>query len=192
MVSPYPIPSINVNGSSVIAWKLFVHVKKDEKAEFDDGILITGILNNETVEIPIENIELLAPNTGCENTILPLFAFNYIKNIEQKHIISEIDKKNVIEVSISSGVLSKFTGYVGMIKLEPKYDKIYVQLDCCCSYARALRCYDVYDDSKLETIEEDAFSGSSIEVITIPSKLINLNVKCFYEASKLNKIIHVI
>lgn len=54
MVSPYPIQSISVNGSSVI----FVHVKKNEKAQSDDGILIIGIYNNEEVEIPIENIEL--------------------------------------------------------------------------------------------------------------------------------------
>lgn len=186
MVSPYPIPSVNVNGSSVV----FVRVKDDGIKQSDDdddeGILITGTYGKETIEIPIENIELLRQNIGCENAILPLFAFNYIKNIEQINNISAKDKKNVIELSISSGVLSKFTGYVGMTKLKQKQDIFYrdvTNYDCCCCYAAApvrrcftaktLKCYDVYhsddDDSEREELcsENDLDTGDEFDFMLI-------------------------
>ncbi|KAK8852775.1 von Willebrand factor A domain-containing protein 5A [Tritrichomonas musculus] len=120
-ISPFPLPQINPNGASVV----YLRMKKKEENSFEKGILITGNYGEKTVEIPfpIENIEYTQlfdeDKFGCSGglnvgkAILPLFAFSILQKFERKSNISKEEEKKAIELSVSSGVLCKFTGFVG-------------------------------------------------------------------------------
>lgn len=130
MVSPFPIPNVNPTGASIV----FLRKKKNELncSSFDSGVLVSGEYANETVEFLIEKVELLhkydEDEFGCSqgrnisDAILPLFAFNILKSVERKKDVSESEKAMAIDISISSGVLCKFTGFIGVTKMEPKID----------------------------------------------------------------------
>ena len=130
-LSPYPIPFINWNGSYVV----YVRKRKNNnnKDTYKNGILITGVYDDESIDIPVEEIHQLsnveedkfgfAYGKNISNAILPLFAFSFLKNIELKYNKKEIPdevKAKAIEFSIASGVLCKYTGYVGMTELPNK------------------------------------------------------------------------
>ncbi|KAK8834521.1 von Willebrand factor A domain-containing protein 5A [Tritrichomonas musculus] len=106
-VSPFPIPTVNANGSTVI----YLRQKRGDQISFENGILISGNYGDETIEIPIDEV-LKVDSIG--KAVLPLFAFNILKSYERRTRILDDDKLKAIELSISSGVLCKFTGYVGM------------------------------------------------------------------------------
>lgn len=103
--------------------------KKSDKNEFEDkNFLITVIHCDETIDILVEeNIKaekIDEDKYGCSNgknigkSILPLLAFQLLLKYEKKEDISEEEKINEIELSITSGVLCKYTSYVGISK-EP-------------------------------------------------------------------------
>ncbi|KAK8895163.1 von Willebrand factor A domain-containing protein 5A [Tritrichomonas musculus] len=120
-ISPFPLPQINANGARVV----YLRMKKKEENSFEKGILITGNYGEKTVDIPlpIENIEYTQlfdeDKFGCSSglnvgkAILPLFAFSILQKFERKSDISKDEEKKAIELSVSSGVLCKFTGFVG-------------------------------------------------------------------------------
>ena len=86
--------------------------------------MITGNFGSENIEIPVKNIHRLVnveeDKFGCSGgknigkAIIPLFSFSNLQKLERKNNISNDDKKMAIELSISSGVLCKYTGYIGM------------------------------------------------------------------------------
>lgn len=110
---PYPLPSINSKGSCII----YLHSKNKNKNEnkFDKNFLITANYADENIEIPLSEVNhsqnYEEDEFGCSEgrnigkAILPLFAFNLLR---------EYEEKNAIELSLSSGVLCKYTGYVGI------------------------------------------------------------------------------
>lgn len=128
-ISPFPIKPIS-SGSSAIAYLR----EKKKPNSFDGGILITGNYGKETIEIPIEKVERMQlfdkDQFGCNegknlgDAILALFSFSYIKSLEMKRNKTDEDIAKIIETSVSSGVLSSYTGYVGMkdvyIKSKPR------------------------------------------------------------------------
>ena len=123
-MSPYPLYSIKPVGATVV----YLRDKKKAKSSFEEGILISGNYDTKTIEIPIEKVEFLQnfneDKFGCSggknigNSILPLFAFSFLNSLELKSNVSESEIKKAVEISISSGVLCKYTGYVGVSKLE--------------------------------------------------------------------------
>ena len=123
-VSPYPLPPLTCKGCCLVYLR---SKKKGDKNCFEDkNFLITANQDDETIDIPIEEsikTEIIEEDKfGCSNgrnigkSILPLFAFQLLQKYEKKKDISEEEKKNAIELSISSGVLCKYTGYVGVSK----------------------------------------------------------------------------
>ena len=148
-VSPYPLPSINANGSTVV----YLRQKKKENA-FEGGIMITGTYGKETVEIPIDDIQKLVnveeDKFGCSGgknigkAIVPLFAFSHLQKLDRKRNISDDDKMKAIELSISSGVLCKYTGYVGMTEQPVRYDSEPRMMRCsrhyCGCSAAPMKC----------------------------------------------------
>ena len=149
-VSPYPLPSINANGSTVV----YLSQKKKENA-FEGGILITGTYGKETVEFPIEDVQKLVnveeDKFGCSGgknigkAIDPLFAFSILQKLDRKRGISDDDKMKAIELSISSGVLCKYTGYVGMtlqstVSSAPQIMNYCYRCCCCCDAAPPMEC----------------------------------------------------
>ena len=129
-VSPFPLPQINSNGSSVIYVR---QRKKSGTSSFMNGMLITGKCDDESIEIPVFDVQNLTDvdedrcgrsfGENIGKAILPLFAFASIQKIERKNDISEEDKARLIELSIDSGVLCKYTGFVGLVeKCERKID----------------------------------------------------------------------
>ena len=118
-VSPFPIPTINAKGASVV----YLRMKKREENSFEKGVLITASYDKQNVEIPIHNIEhtqlVEEDKFGCSGglnigkAILPLFAFSILQKYEREEDTSDDDEKKAIELSIASGVLCKFTGFVG-------------------------------------------------------------------------------
>ena len=161
--SPYPLPTINSKGSYVI----YLRSKNDKKTEnkFNKNFLITANYANETIEIPINDVnnsneckenELgLSDGKNIGKAILPLFAFNLLKKYEQKDEdqLSEDDRKNAIELSLSSGVLCKLTGYVGISgDICPQIyseDEEYYEKDCCCC------CCDVDEECCMDSCDYD-------------------------------------
>lgn len=143
-VSPYPLPSVNANGSTVV----YIRQKKRENA-FNGGILITGSYGKASIEIPIEDVQRLANveedkfgSCGGKNigkAIIPLFAFSILKKLERKEDISDEDKMKAIELSISSGVLCKYTGYVGMTE-QPTIEHRYSAGPSMMSFCQAMGC----------------------------------------------------
>ncbi|KAK8840937.1 von Willebrand factor A domain-containing protein 5A [Tritrichomonas musculus] len=122
-VSPFPIRPINPSGSSVIYLRRKRDSKDDENA-FNKGILVTGTYGKQSIEIPIEDIsslpEVEEDQSGCSGgqnigkCILPLFAFNQLRRYERMADLSNEDISKAVELSISSGVLCKYTGFVGI------------------------------------------------------------------------------
>lgn len=122
-ITPFPIPCLSYNS----AIQLFINGKgnKDENP-FQHGILVSGQSKDKLIDIPIYNVIELdnyeEDQFGCSKgmniwkAIAPLFSFDLLKNYEQMLDISPKMKKKAIEISIASGVLCKFTGYVGMIE----------------------------------------------------------------------------
>lgn len=118
-VSPFPIRPVNSNGSEIV----YLCTEKKQKS-FEGGIVIEGKYGDDSIEIPIENIQTIEnvaeDASGCSGgrnigkAILPLFVFNMIRAFEMKENVSEDEKRRVIDMSLSSGVLCKYTGYVGM------------------------------------------------------------------------------
>lgn len=140
--SPYPLPSINSSGANVVYLR-----DKSKGNTFEGGILITGAYGKESIEIPIEDVIHLQNSQedkyGCSggknigNAILPLFSFSILQSLDRKRKISDEDKAKAVELSISSGVLCKYTGYVGMTEgSHRRYD----EMDCCCCAAPMMRC----------------------------------------------------
>lgn len=159
-IVPFPIPSLNQNG----AIQLFIHNKNEGNEVFNNGILITGQQEHKTVDIPIYNvIDLLdykEDQFGCSkgmnigNAIKPLFAFEMLKLYEQKRNISQGERRKAIELSIESGVLCEFTGYVGMIDISKKTSSKIVT-------ANHLRKYQsvIIDGKKYNVIDLTAFKS---------------------------------
>lgn len=152
-VSPFPAPPINANGANVI----YLREKKKDNA-FEGGILVSGTYGSESIDIPIAETERLEnveeDKYGCSggknigNSILPLFAFCILQTLERKRNISDDDKQKAIELSISSGVLCKYTGYVGMTE-DPvrRFHEVNYCIGapmrcchCCCGAAPKMAC----------------------------------------------------
>ncbi|KAK8842130.1 von Willebrand factor A domain-containing protein 5A [Tritrichomonas musculus] len=143
-VSPYPLPPVNAKGSTVV----FLRQKKRENA-FEGGILITGNYGKESVEIPIEESQRLAnveeDKFGCSSgrnigkAIVPLFAFSILQRLERKRNISDEEKARAIELSISSNVLCKYTGFVGMTEQQVVHQN-YRACGGCCAAPMMMNC----------------------------------------------------
>lgn len=121
-ISPYPIPNISP-GSCLVFFLRSKNGKNNEKQNpFEDGILVTARYGKESIEIPINEIE---DASSIENSFLPLFAFKTLLKYEYSDDLSDNEKKRSEELSISSGVLCKFTGFVGMTEVSvlPKFDE---------------------------------------------------------------------
>lgn len=80
-VSPFPIPAINPKGSSV--------VYLSSKNSLNGAVLINGVYDDESIEIPINEINKLEEDKfGCSggknigNAIFPLYAFNIIRFLD--------------------------------------------------------------------------------------------------------------
>lgn len=162
-IYPFPLPPINRKGSAVI----YLRDKKRCPSVFSKGILISGMYEKETIEIPIEKVENEDEKFG--NSILSLFAFNYLKAIENKRYLSNEEIQKVVEISISSGVLCKYTGYVGASNLMIRhmhYDVIgcisdrpdmMLQVPTCCNSCVFEREYDddecFWDKSQCDILE---------------------------------------
>lgn len=123
-ISPYPIPSIDLNEPTVI----YLREKKMMMNEnlFKNGIFISGLYGKKHIEFTIEKVEQLVNAEediyGCSKgknigkCIIPLFAFQQLQKIERKEKNSDEDKFKAIEMSLSSGVLCKYTEYTEMIQ----------------------------------------------------------------------------
>lgn len=93
---------------------------------FDNGILVTGCFGQERIEIPVNAIEVLLTLNediyGCSgglnvgSSIPPLFDFSVLRSLEKNHNCNSDMKKKAIELSILSGVLCRYTEYVGISK----------------------------------------------------------------------------
>ena len=84
------------------------------------SILITGKLNNEDFEIPITNIQ-----NGPASALKALFANQAIIDYEYQIIHKQVDqlkfeeyKQKIIELSLSSGIISNYTALVGVSKRD--------------------------------------------------------------------------
>lgn len=115
-ISPFPIPPISANDSGII----FVHSAK--KSNLSNGILVTASYANNPVEIIIDEIvesqKFNEDKFGCSSAIFPLFVFTLIQQKQLNEYIKYAEKAKIIDLSISSGVLSKFTSYVGVLEQD--------------------------------------------------------------------------
>lgn len=124
-VSPYPIPPLCSNK----AIQIFVQQQKNAalgKSPYENGVLVTGRYNKETVEILVDKVIQLNDVEEDENgnsngmnigkAIIPLYSFELLKKFEQMDSISKKDKMMAIKLSLQSGVLCKYTGYFGMVE----------------------------------------------------------------------------
>lgn len=75
--------------------QLYIIVIKKMPSVFSKGILISGMNEKETIEIPIEKVEIEDEKFG--NSIL---AFNYLKAIENKRYLSNEEIQKVVEINI--------------------------------------------------------------------------------------------
>ncbi|KAH0792825.1 von Willebrand factor type A domain containing protein [Histomonas meleagridis] len=98
-VVPFPIPITLPKTSRV----LYINTKIN-----NDFVLVNGNYNDSDNDfmIKVENWD-----TNC---IYPLFAYQMIRNLE----LNNENKEKCIKLSIESGVISKFTAYVGLIEYK--------------------------------------------------------------------------
>lgn len=137
------------------------------KIAYENGILITGNYGTELIEILIDEfynlINIKEDKYGCSfgknigNAILPLFAFSTLQKFERVKNISDNDNAKIIELSIQSGVLCKYTGYVGMTEkpniLDQEYQySLYAQRMRCCGGGgmRSLRSCVLYRENHMK------------------------------------------
>lgn len=73
-------------------------------------------MEKKSIEIPINEIEWCKEKYAVGNSFLPLFSFNLLRSYEHSCNLNEYEKRRAEELSISSGVLCKYTGFVGMTK----------------------------------------------------------------------------
>ncbi|KAK8838496.1 von Willebrand factor A domain-containing protein 5A [Tritrichomonas musculus] len=143
-ISPFPIKSICANDGTVVCLRGKKKNRKENR--FEDGILITGDFKQEEIEIPVTDIEQLTiheeDNYGCSKgknigkAITALFAFEQLKRYASNSI-SDKEKKKAIDISISSGVLCQYTGYIGIIEqsimAKMRYEQIMdIRRGFCC------------------------------------------------------------
>ena len=171
-VSPFPIPPITIDSAAC----LFVRCKKNGNSS-NEGILVTATLNDKPIEFTIDKIiELDDRQFGCSKAIFPLFVYNMIQNFEIKESLSDEEKAKIIDLSIASGVLCKYTGYVGIIEPTEEYqEEEEVEMaggfddlfdgggfDCCCcscsrSSVKVPKYVDVIgsDDDNVNYLKEE-------------------------------------
>ncbi|KAH0786761.1 von Willebrand factor type A domain containing protein [Histomonas meleagridis] len=101
-VTPFPIPSILPNTSKTI----FINKKIDNNT----SLLITSKYNNEEIDFPIE-INEVQWDSEC---IKALFSYEMIRKLELTPSINDSLKQKIINLSIDSGIISKFTSYIGV------------------------------------------------------------------------------
>ena len=99
-ISPYPLPILSSKGSCVVYLR---SKKKDEKNEFENNFLITANYCGETVEIPVEENEKIekkeedkfgrSDGHNIGKAILPLFAFNLLKDYEKRKKFQKMKRK---------------------------------------------------------------------------------------------------
>ena len=123
-VVPFPIPGITLN--NIVP--LFLRNKKENGKDnsFSKGFLLSGVIGKETVEFPIDNVESLQniqeDEYGCSRgfnigkAIMALFAYKQIQNITVQGDLSNEQISKIVDLSISSGILTAYTGYVGMVE----------------------------------------------------------------------------
>ena len=159
--SPYPLPAVNPTGSCVVYLRSKMRSKNDDK--FNKNFLITGDYANESIEIPVIDVNSFTDckedEFGCSEgknigkAILPLFAFNLLGKYEKmdEDGLSDAEREKAIELSLSSGVLCKFTAFVGVSGEQcPQFLDEYEDMcdeDMCYMCCSCSRSYDaVLDD----------------------------------------------
>lgn len=104
----------------------YIYVKKQTKSKGIENVLINGNIANEDVEIVIDKVSPI-----CESSAKKLFAFKAISDYEKIYDdISESENEEktkelqnkIIKLSIESGILSKFTSFVGVANNEKQSD----------------------------------------------------------------------
>ena len=114
MVSPFPIPQISQIDAKVVYLRKEKR-KGENNSPFKNGVFVSGSYNDETVDFPIEKVEILKEESkSVSRAIEALFAFNYLNDIDRREDVSQSEKEMAIQTSISSGILCKFTAYIGM------------------------------------------------------------------------------
>lgn len=113
-LSPYPIPAFCPNNAKIV----FLRGSKVNKSKnrFSDGLLVTCEYDKKTIELPINYITNSKEDKDIYEAIPPLFAYEFIKKLEQNEYISFAKLEMAKDLSISSGVLCEFTGYIGMME----------------------------------------------------------------------------
>lgn len=129
LVSPFPIPSIMMNNSIV------VYLRNENENSLSNNILVSGQINNETIEFQIDQITQLheekedefgfSKGANLVPAIRALFAFNYLIKYDNmiECFMSPEDKENATQISLEGGILSKFTGFIGCIDSNEIADK---------------------------------------------------------------------
>ena len=126
-VSPFPLPSISYKNTTLC----YLRRKRDGNNKhiqipFESGILISGTYNNEQIDITVDDFEQIEEckedKYGCskgyniEKAINSLFAYKLLHNYQFIASTDQRQKETAIKLSLSSGVLCKYTGFIGMIK----------------------------------------------------------------------------
>ncbi|KAK8840703.1 von Willebrand factor A domain-containing protein 5A [Tritrichomonas musculus] len=120
LVSPFPIQPISQSDAKVV----YLRKEKSEgqnNSPFENGVLVSGAYNDEAVDFPIEKVDIVK-SKSVSRAIEALFAFNYLNDINKRYDVSQSEKEMAIQTSISSGVLCKFTAYIG-VSTKSKIDK---------------------------------------------------------------------
>ena len=165
-ISPYPIPPVNGNGSILLYLR---RPNNGTESYFSKGILFTGSVGKNPVDIPVTDVIRLKsyPDNeyGCskglnyDKVIHSLFAFNLLCRYEYKNDLSSTDLNTAIKLSLSSGILCKYTGYVGMIEpsesaIEKSTRKIRYKFACFYT-APPKEFWEPFVDSYIDNDDDD-------------------------------------
>lgn len=127
-ISPFPLPNLSYNNSSLC----YLRCKKDTKDKqiqnpFSKGILISGLCKGHQTDFIVDKIEQIdeypdnykygiSKELNIGKAISSLFAYKLLKKYELNDSLDQQQKEAVIKLSLSSGILCKYTGFIGMIK----------------------------------------------------------------------------
>jgi len=158
-VSPYPIPPIFMNNVTN------VFISTSNEINTSQSLMVSGSLLDSNIDIPINII-----NDNTIDCLPQLFAYNNINQLYNSKSIDKECKSKIVTLSISSGILSKYTAYIGISPVEQKHYKYSSDMS---RFDYGFCAVDDFAESELECEDtfkacDECFEGFSFSLSSEP------------------------